>query len=136
MFLQNILDILQTRIHCIFVLQILELLPSKKIVLSCAWFMRKTFLRLYSINWPNLLFEISDNIFIETVCVPVSDVINFETYRRFLIKPFYYITKNIRTKIEIPYEQKELLRWNKMHYSSFLKDVQVPEIVSDLRVWL
>ena len=33
-------------------------------------------------------------------------------------------------------EQKDFLRGNKNHYSSFLKDFQLAEIVSDLRVHL
>ena len=62
-------------------------------------FSRKTFLMLYSINWPNfiiwlpLLLEILCNRCIATVCFPGCDVINFENNLIFLIKPFSYITK-------------------------------------------
>ena len=40
-----------------------------------------------------------------------------------------------KTKIQISWEEK-LLRWNKKHFSLFLKDFQLPKIVSDLRVHL
>ena len=46
-----------------------------------------------------LLFEISGNTFIVTVCVPVCGVINFEIYLRFLMKPFSYITKKFMMKM-------------------------------------
>ena len=32
------------------------------------------------------------------VCFPDCDVINFENNLSFLIKPFFYITKKVRTK--------------------------------------
>ena len=38
--------------------------------------------------------------------------------------------------ISISWERKELLRWNKKHFSSFLKGFYLPKIVSDLRVRL
>ena len=40
-----------------------------------------------------------------------------------------------KTKIQISWEEK-LLRWNKKHFSLFLKDFQLPKIVSDFRVHL
>ena len=48
----------------------------------------------------HLLIEISDNAFIVIVCVQVCDVINFEIYLSFLIKPFFYITKKVKTKMK------------------------------------
>ena len=66
---------------------------------------RKIFLALNSFNlsnfifWLPLLFEIPGNTFTVIFCVPVCDVINFEIYLSFLIKPFSHITKNVRTKI-------------------------------------
>ena len=51
---------------------------------------------------------------------PVSEVINFEINHSF-IKPFFYITKNSEQKMEVSHVQKELLTWNKKHFSSFLK---------------
>ena len=41
---------------------------------------------------------------------------------------FHIISDKRRTK-----KQKEFLRWNKKHFSSFLKGFQLPKIVSDLR---
>ena len=105
------------------------------------------FAKLYFINWPCVivwlpwLFEIFDNMCIVIVSYRVCDVINFEICVKFLVKPFSYMTENwnnwnLSTKIEISQEQKELTSWNKKHFLSFLKDFQLPEIVSDLRMCL
>ena len=62
-----------------------------------AWFLKKTFLMLYSLNWPNFIAwrplcrEILGNI-----CIVI--VINFEINLLFLIKPFFYMTKKSRQK--------------------------------------
>ena len=64
---------------------------------------RKIFLTLYSINWPNLivwwllLFEILGNMCIVIICLPVNDIINSELNRSFLLKPFLFIIKKVRT---------------------------------------
>ena len=58
-------------------------------------FWRKTFLLLYSINWPNfivwlhLLCEILGNMCIAIVCKPGCDIMNFGVNLIFLIKPFF-----------------------------------------------
>ena len=57
---------------------------------------------------------------------------NFEINRGFPIKPFSYLAKNSEQKI--PQEQKELSSWDKKYFSSFLKDLLLPNIVSDLCV--
>ena len=44
--------------------------------------------------------------------------------------------QNVRTKIEISWERKEPLTWNKKHFLSCLKGFQLPKAVSDLRVRL
>ena len=99
------------------------------------WFFKKIFLMLYSINWPNvivwspLLTEISGNMCIVIVYYSVCDVINFGIYLSFLIQIIFYDQK-FRTQILISQKQKELIRWNKTHFSSFLKEFQLPEIVS------
>ena len=68
-------------------------------------FLRRMFPMLYSINWPNfivlmpLLLEILDNICIGIVCFPGCDVKNFETIVIFPIKPLFYMTRNVKTKI-------------------------------------
>ena len=46
-----------------------------------------------------LFFEISGNVFIVIVCVPDCDIIIFEIFISFLIKPFPYLTKRVRTKM-------------------------------------
>ena len=105
---------------------------------------RKLFLKLNSINWPSfiawlpLLLEILVNRCIAIVCWPGCDVIEFEIDLIFLIKPFSYMLslKNIKTKILISWERKELLTWNEKYFASFLKGFQLPKVVSDLRVCL
>ena len=44
------------------------------------------------------------------VCEPGCDVINFEVNLNFLIKPFPLHDQKDMTKMQIPREQKELLR--------------------------
>ena len=46
------------------------------------------------------------------------------------------MTKKSRQKLKILWERKELLKWHKKHFSSFLKVSESPRIVSDLRVCL
>ena len=70
---------------------------------------------------------------IAIICFPSYDVINFEINFIFLIKPFFYMTKN-QDKNLISWEQKELLKWNKKHFLSFLTDFHLPKIVLDLTV--
>ena len=73
-------------------------------------------------------------MYIVIICFPVCGVINFEIKLGFLIKPFSNMTKKVRTKIQMPYKRKELLRLKKAFFiiSLFLK--HLPEIVLDLRV--
>ena len=58
----------------------------------CAWYFKKSFLMLYSINWPififllSLLLEILGNMCI--VCCSVCDVINFKIDHTFLSTRF------------------------------------------------
>ena len=67
-------------------------------------FSGKMFLILYSINWLNfivrlfLLLETRGNVCIAVVYFPSCNVINFEINLIFLIKPFFYMTKNSRQK--------------------------------------
>ena len=72
----------------------------------CVWFfLRKTFVLLYSCNWPNLivwlplLLEILGNMCIAVTCCSVYDFINFENNLSFLIKLFWYINKKVGTKM-------------------------------------
>ena len=69
-----------------------------------SWFVKKMFFTIYSINWPNSfvsLPEILGNMSIVIVCFPVYDVINFEINPSFIMKPFSYIIKKVRTKIPV-----------------------------------
>ena len=65
-------------------------------------FSREMFVMLYSSNWPNfivwlaLLLEILGDMCIAIIYFSGCDVINFEINLIFLIKPFFYITKNSR----------------------------------------
>ena len=103
-------------------------------------FSTKIFLILYSINWRNfitwlsLLLEILGNMRIAIVCYPGCDVMDFEISLTLLIEQFFLHDQKVMTKTWISWERKELLRWNKKHFSSFLKGFQLSKIVSDLRV--
>ena len=61
-------------------------------------FWRKSFVTLYSINWPNfivrltLLLGILGNMYIIIVCFPGCDVIDFEINLNVPIKPFSHMT--------------------------------------------
>ena len=68
------------------------------------------------------LCEILGNMCIATVCKPIYDVMNFEVNLIFLIKPFFPHDQKVVTRTWISWERKELLRWNKKHFSSFLKE--------------
>ena len=50
---------------------------------------------------------------------------NFEANLIFLIKPFFPNDQKDMTKTELSSERKELLRWNKNHFSWFLKNFQL-----------
>ena len=54
---------------------------------------------------------------IEIVCEPGCDVMNFEVKLIFLIKPFSLRDQKVVTKTYMSWEQKQLLRWNKKHFS-------------------
>ena len=62
-----------------------------------SWFLKKNImLSMNSLNftaWLPLLLEILGNMFIVIICLPVSEVINFEIYFSFPIKPFFYMTR-------------------------------------------
>ena len=69
-------------------------------------FLRKNFLMLNSINWPNFIVwlpflrETLGNMCVAIVCFPDCDVINFEINLIHLIKPFSYMTKTSRQKFK------------------------------------
>ena len=69
-------------------------------------FLRKVFLTLSSINLPNfivwflLLLDILENMCIVIISFSACDAINFEISLSFLIKLFFYMTKNLRQKVK------------------------------------
>ena len=44
--------------------------------------------------------------------------------------------QKVKTTIQLTREGKELLKWNKKHFLSFLISFQLPKVISDLRVCL
>ena len=90
------------------------MIPYKKIAKSSHVF-----------NYSHSLAILSGKIYIVIICHPVSNVIIFEIYFSFLIKPSSYMTKKVTTKIWIFSEPKKSLWWNKKHYSSFLKSLHL-----------
>ena len=50
---------------------------------------------------------------------------DFEINPIFLIEPFFLHDQKVLTKTLKSWEQKELLRWNKKHFSSFSKGFQL-----------
>ena len=105
-------------------------------------FSRKMFFKLCSISRPNfiawlpLLLEILVNM-----CI--CDCLLSRLWRqRFWNQPYlsnqavFLHDQNVRTKIWISWERKELLTWNEKHFLSCLKGFQLPKAVSDLRVRL
>ena len=61
---------------------------------------------------------------------------DFEIKLIFLIEPFFLQDQKVMTKTQISWEQKELLRWIKKHFSLIFKGFQLSKIVPDLRVHL
>ena len=81
-------------------------------------FSRKVILMLNFINWPSfliwfpLLLQILGNVCIAIIFFSGCDVIDFQSNHTPLIKPLFYDEK-FKTKIQISWKRKELLRWNK-----------------------
>ena len=89
----------------------------------CVWFLKK-----------NIFFEILSNTCITIVCFSRFDVISFEIKLIFQPKLFFYMTKKSRQKYKYIENKKSFyLRVNKKDCSSFLKNFQLPNIVSNLR---
>ena len=60
------------------------------------------------------------------MCIAIAyktgcDVINFDVNLIFLIKPFFLHDQKVMTKTQVFWERKKLLRWNKKHFSSFIR---------------
>ena len=74
-----------------------------------------------------LFLEILDNICIAIVYFPGCDVIYFETNVIFLIKLFFYMTKNSKEKFKYLENGKSFEGELKKHFSVFLKCFQSPK---------
>ena len=79
-----------------------------------------------------MAFGILGNMRIVNIFCPPCDAISLESKLSFHIKPFFY--QNVKTKMWISQERKELLTWNKKHFSSILKSFQLSKIATDPRV--
>ena len=98
-------------------------------------FSRKIFFTCfsYSINRPNFIvwfpsfLEILGNMCFVAACFPGYDI------KLILRLTFFLHGQKVKRKIQISWEQRELLRWNKKHFLSLLKVFQLSKIVSDLQ---
>ena len=105
-------------------------------------FSRKTFLMLYSINWPNFITWLwivftSWGIGKYVSCNCLLTRLwrhRFSNLRDFSNQNVFLYDEEVKAKIWISWEQKELLRWNEKHFSSFLMGFQMPKIDSNLRM--
>ena len=93
-------------------------------------FWTEMFLMLYSINWPKSHFIVFFRYWAICVFWNMDGFIfvfcmDFEINFIFLIKLFFLHDQEVMTKTSISWEWKELLRWNKKHFSSFLKGFQL-----------
>ena len=98
---------------------------------------------LNSINWPNfitkfhLLLEIFGTMYIAIVCFTCFEVVNFEINLTFLIKLFFYMTKNANQKFK--YLEKQKRFWGEIkiifcYLLLFFKNFKLSKIASELRV--
>ena len=96
-------------------------------------FSRKIFLMLDSINWPNST-SWSNCQYVYCNCLFSSlHGITLWNFPWLFYHAVFLNNNKIRTKILIYLKRTDFWRWNKKHFSSFLKGLQLPEIVSDLR---
>ena len=101
------------------------------------------FMILNYTNWPNfitwfpLLLEIFGTMYIAIVCFTCFDVVNFEINLTFLIKLFFYMTKNTKQKFRDLENQKRF--WGEIkiifcYLLLFFKNFKLSKIASELRV--
>ena len=79
-------------------------------------------------DWPNLsiwLILLGQHVYCNYLLSRLW--CHFEINLSFTIKSFSYMTKNFRRKMKISWEWKELLTWNKKHFSSLLKSFHLTE---------
>ena len=80
------------------------------------------------IIWLPLLLEMLGIICISIACFPGYNVINFEIKLVKRSNQAVLYDKKAKTKITIHWEQKELLKWNKKHFSSFFRAFSCPKL--------
>ena len=66
-------------------------------------------------------WNIGQYVYCNCLLTRLCDVINFELNLIFLTKPTFLHDQKVKTKMSISWEQKELLIWNKKHFSWLLK---------------
>ena len=98
-------------------------------------FLRKMFLMLHSINWPDFIAFISQEIGQYVYC---NCLLTSQWGHKIWNWPYLFNQAVLRHEQKVnaktgKWEWEELLRWNKKHFLSFLKSFQLPKIVSDLR---
>ena len=90
------------------------------------WFFEKNF-SCYSLLTDqisvrlSLLLDILGNMCIAVVCFPCCGVIIFWNWSDLSNQAIFLHDRKVKAKSWISWEWKELLRWNKKHFSSFLK---------------
>ena len=62
---------------------------------------------------------------LQMFCYPGCEVKNFEINLIFLIKLLFCLTKKSREKVKYFEKEKSFLKWNKKHFSSILKSIQL-----------
>ena len=65
---------------------------------------------------------------ISIVCKPSCNVMNFEVNLIFLIKRFFLHDQKVVTNTNIPWERKDLLRWNKKTFFITSKGLSIKQI--------
>ena len=94
--------------------------------LFCAWFSNKN-VSHFAFCWAICVLQ----LFVNQTVTSYNMKLTWSFYHVILIND-----QKVKTKTKISWERKEVLRWNKKYFSSFLKDFQLPKVVSDLRVHL
>ena len=93
-------------------------------------FSARIFFMLYSINWPNLLppdyFSFLRYWLIEYCNCLLTRFWRYEFWNQpyHFNQDFFLHDLKVKKKIQIFWERNKLLRWNKKHFLSFLKDFQ------------
>ena len=83
-------------------------------------FWKKIFTFIYFITWTNFIAWLP--LLREILCkICIVILVNLKL-TLFLINLFSIIDQKFRSKIEISWERKELLKWNKKHFSAFLRN--------------